>query len=632
MKRIHPHVPILLILFFLPGAAAFGQSRGEERIVLDDFESGASRWIANDINKQEGHGQVLLCEMQATKPGAPEGTKAQGATLTFKRAADSWASVSLPVDGVRWKEKSVRQIAFWMKGDGSPSEIDLMLRSVSGTGEERKFSACVPLADTKWHKVVLPLSDFTFQGINASQRVAEIYLLQFVKRGTWTSLFFTIDDLVAAGGPAAPPPPKPEPSPSRTSSSEAVATAQFDSPSDSIVRTALGANIGPNFDLFVQNEQFRKSVQVLGIRYIRIKASQAVVMQKKDGLPVYDFSRLPALIQAIRSIAAEPLICIDRNPDWKLTDTQLLAYCGQLIRAVNGSVRKPVTLWEMLDKPTFGASAMVVEESVSLYNRMRAAALSAGKGLTIGGVGLPSPWQPHLEVVMERAAGLEFLSHQLYGTHNNSTSDEDLMHAARKGISVDLPNQIGPEELRSQLAANGFSKTPIYITEAAPNSAQSETAASADKRLITSLAAAWYATLLATCAPCTDAVFPVELTGPSWGLLDSRGRAFPSYYGLWMFTTYFPPGTTLIPTAASNDAVVVLAGKTRTAANVLLVNTGDRSVVCQVNADGLDTVSKVRIRLLESKSPGMQFNELSAKPNQRVALKGYSIAVLQFIQ
>ena len=608
--------------------------RLDSGILLDDFESNSVKWTSNDINKQDGHGQVLLCEIFGVRPGAPGGSKDHAATVTFKRAADSWASVSTPVDGVRWQEKGVRQISFYFKGDGSENDVEVMLRGVDSSGEEKKFSTFISLKETDWRRVVLPLNQFTSHGHSADQHVPKLYLLQFVKRGSWTSLFFTIDDITAEWTTGSAGPRQPDTPPSASSSAEQVRLqVGYDEPALGPVRVSLGVNIGPGHSIFLKDKGFRESARALGAKHVRVLASQSVGLQRSKEQTVFETTRLLQLVDAIRSMGSEPLICVDRNPGWQLSESEMLDFCEQLIKSVNAPGRKPAAGWEMLNRPTLGTDAIVIDEAVALYNRLRARALHTDATVSIGGIGLPSPWKPHLGTQLDRAANMEFLTYYLYGTHNNSTSNEDLFSAARKGFSVDLPLQIGPQEVRGAIAGSVFTdQLPVYITEVAPNSVQDSGGKSLDKRLTTSYAAAWYARLMSTVALYVDAVFPYELTAPSWGLLNAEGRAYPAYYSLWIFGTYFPRGTSLYPSHSDGNAVSVLAGKTRTAHNVLLINQGEKTTVCNITVGGLKALKKVRIHLLEDGAPGIQYNELSAKPEQRVTLRQHSLAVLQFIE
>jgi len=605
--------------------------KSEKGIVIDDFESGPLRWITNDINKQEGHGRVLLCEMFLVRPGAPGGTKQTAATVTFRRAADSWASVSIPIDGVRWREKGVRQISLYCKGDGSDNQVEVVLRGVDSSGEDKKFSTSISLKETDWRRIVLPLSQFTFHGHTADQHLAELYLFQFVKRGSWPSLFFTVDDIMAEWTPTPVTPAPPQQSTLPPSSVRVM--AQFDQPSVGSVRVALGANIGAGYHLFLQNKAFRESVRALGARFIRVQASHSLGLTRRAQELAFNTTRLLQLVDAIHSIGAEPLICVDRNPAWQLAEGELLSFCEQLVRSVNAAGRKPVSLWEMLNKPTLGAQAMVIEDAVALYRAMRARALKAGQTISVGGIGLPSPWRPHLQTQLARAENMDFLTYYLYGTHNNSTSNDDLFSAARDGFSVDLPLQIGPAEVRSLVADSPFGeKLPVFITEAAPNSIQDANGKSLDARLTSSYAAAWFARLLCTVAPHIDAVFPYELTSPSWGLLNNEGRAYPAYYSLWMFATYCPRGAAIYPGESDHQNLAALCCKTPTASNVLLINEGEQSLICSVAVSGLKSLRKVRLHLLEDRTPGIQYNELPAKAEQRVTLRRYSLCVLQFIE
>ena len=121
-----------------------------------------------------------------------------------------------------------------------------------------------------------------------------------------------------------------------------------------------------------------------------------------------------------------------------------------------------------------------------------------------------------------------------------------------------------------------------------------------------------------------------RLVGSGWGLLDERGEPQPAYWAVWACNTYFPTGTTLVAAASNYAPCLLLAGRTATAGNVLLINTAPVGIEVALEAIVGKPVRSVRVRLLrEREAPTYAEN----KPENlvRVALPPYGVGVVQFV-
>jgi hypothetical protein len=141
---------------------------------------------------------------------------------------------------------------------------------------------------------------------------------------------------------------------------------------------------------------------------------------------------------------------------------------------------------------------------------------------------------------------------------------------------------------------------------------------------------AWLTTLFASLAGKAEALVHYRLVGTGWGLLDEQGEPQPAYWAVWACNTYFPTGTTLVAAASNYAPCLLLAGKTATAGNVLLVNTAPMSIEVGLEAIGVGQARSVRVRLLRERDAPTYAEQ---KPDSlvRVPLPPYGVGVVQFV-
>ena len=83
---------------------------------------------------------------------------------------------------------------------------------------------------------------------------------------------------------------------------------------------------------------------------------------------------------------------------------------------------------------------------------------------------------------------------------------------------------------------------------------------------------------------------------------------------------------------SANDAIYVAATNTKTAHNVLLVNTTAIPQVAQVGIRGFPTLRQVRLHTNDDASKGIRTTNLPNSPFQTLKLPAYSVNVVQFIE
>lgn len=625
------HALIFLLFFVYLSFAAAPTPTSQPSVpvlLLEDFEQGVSRWLLNDHTKAAS-GQVTFCEILPSPSGAPERGSKRGAIVTFKRSTEGWATVSLPVDGKKWKAIGAERISFWLRGDGSDNHVELMLRATA-EGKETRFGVTIPLNDPQWHKVVLPFSRFKNEGASLADSVEQIYLVQFLKRSKWDSLFFTVDQIQVEGVSTTPEVTIiPRPTAPRLGK-RANVTVDF---AKTLGTTTAAVSLNFEGDeARLMDADFQESLRNFGPRFVRVKVAQLLKMDASGDTPTWDFTSLDNVISAVRNADAEPFICLSPRPEWKLTDEQFLQLCADTVDHLNTNAERKVNYWEIFDEPTFGATAISIEQATERFNRIRQRLKEMDPSLKIGGVALASAWQPHLVYFLKHAQGTDFLSFYFYGTHNGITTDAELFAAARRTVAGDVPNQIALDDLRRTMAQMKLN-VPVFITECSLNSLHTSDGASRDKRLSSPFSAAWWMSFLKAAGPHVNQVMVFNAAHESWGLLDEKGRAYPAYYALWMYSKFFPPGSAVVSTQSDNTNVLSLAVNTPTAHNVMLANLSDRPMNCRITAKGVGALRQVRGRFLEANGRGVRFEEhLPLLPTQDVPLPAYGVAVVQFIE
>jgi hypothetical protein len=628
----HARIGFLLLSLLLLTCFVFAAT-SPPTLTLEDFEQGVGKWVLNDHLKTPT-GQATLCDIISTASGAPSGGGKRSATITFKRSAEGWATVSLPVSGKQWQNARAQRITFWLRGDGSDNAVEVMLRASPSPNApdeamEMKFSVEVPLGDTQWHKVTLPLPQFQSDGVAATEKLEQIYLLQFLKRTKWESLFFSVDQIQIEGAPATPPTnvtPRPPVAGKRVN-----VTADF-----SRVLGNTTVSISTNFEgeeERLSDATFKESLRNFGARFVRVKISRWVKVDTSGDTPTWDFSALDRIVSAVREANAEPFICLSNRPEWKLTDDQFLNLCADTVLHLNDGSERKITYFEIFDEPTFGPNAISIEQATTLFNQARQRIKELDASFRVGGVALASAWQPHLVYFLRNAQGVDFLSFYFYGTHNGVTPDVDLLDTARRTVADDVPNQISLSDLRRTMAQMKLSNVPIFISECNLNSIRAEDRSARDRRLMAAFAAPWWMNFLKSAGMHVNHVIASNAGHETWGLLDDKGRAYPAYYALWLYSKFFPAGSSLVSAQSDSSSVLSFAVNTLTAHNVMLVNLSDKPATCRLTAKGFTTLRQVRGRFLEPMGRGIRFEE-NMPPNAThdVALPAYGVAVVQFIE
>ena len=610
-----------------PGARAqdAAATTAKFSIPIDNFEDGVAAWARNDKNKSG------LSDIIANPPGAKPTSK-QAALLTFKSAAEGWASLSRPVDGASWSRIGARELVFSLNGSGDVQGVSLQLRAKIGDADT-VFSLPQPvrLDVTKWRQVVIPLADFKGpKGEALLPNLGGVYLLQFVQTGSWNSRFFGLDDLLVRGNgePAAPKSvPIVAPAPPDALPSGAVAVNVDFQRVAGTIRAAANVSVeapydGANTQSLELSPTYRGALATLKPRFVRLEVA-ALADLTDSSRPAFDFSRLVSAARRVKSVGAEPLISVSNSNEWSLDARGYGVLAGTAARALRAGGAPLVRYFEL----NAWSSDVTSTEAVAFYNAGYGGIKGVSKSLVVGGYGAPAGDINAQNALLKGARGLDFLSSSFFGARAGAPSDAALLADARS-IS-DLKTAAG------LLDKSRFKSAPLFVTSANLSMARNQgDFVPSDKRLVGAVSGAWWAQFLGSGSRLADQIFHNDATNPEWGLLlvENKAQAFPAYYSMYLWNTYFAGGTQRVVADSGNDAVFAAATNTKTAHNLMLVNTTALPQVAQVGIRGFPTLRQVRIHTIDDPTSGVRTAKLPNSPFQTLKLPPYSVSVVQFIE
>ncbi|HEX8834028.1 MAG TPA: hypothetical protein VF719_07490, partial [Abditibacteriaceae bacterium] len=296
------------------------------------------------------------------------------------------------------------------------------------------------------------------------------------------------------------------------------------------------------------------------------------------------------------------------------------AFCAQAARAVNARGVGPVRYFEL---PT-AATSTNDASAIAFYNRGRASIKAISSTYRVGGIGAASGRTATLTALLSRAQGLDFLSLQHYGATAGEPVGEALFRRA-----ADLAPLRG---VATVLDRSRFRSAAIFLHSNLNSTRAEGGSLPADARTVQMISSAWWVGFVGNQARLADQIFHNDAANPEWGLLDENARAYPAYYALWMWNTFFPVGSERVQATASHSSVTVVAVNTPTAHNVLLANTTSADLPVRVGIRGFPVLRAARLRIFEDPQQGVRFEDLPKSPFQNLVLKPYAVAVLQFIE
>ena len=597
-------------------------------IVLDDFEAGVGAWRTNDREAAGRHPSGIA--MIYTVGRVVDGRTQQAALIEFTAARDTWASVSLPIDGTLWAQHNVGQISLWMRGDGSEGSVDLTLRSK--LGEERvdvSYTYRLSLEGRDWQRRAIRL--FAFEDAEGNPPTMDVirnaYLLQFAKTGSWSSFNFYVDDIMAEPIPGA------EGHALLPAGGPLAVRVDF-TRTQARMLGQVGANLGGNVGLVLESPasaaSIGRAVEQLTPSVIRLRLSDFYDPQIGD----YDLIRLNRVINWVGETGARAQVCLNPalipgedgaearlDPEFEEVAVRLVA-----LRQGGPTVR----YYELFDRPLLNGHFDSVQALVAAYNSFAARVIEADPEARVGGPGLGAAWETQVRGFLEGVQTLHFFSLQLFGAHNAEAPSEALIEAAATGAVSGLPDQLTLEQIRHLAHSVRRPMPELFVTSMALNSARGPDGSAADGRVVSNFGAAWTAAAVLQSSSYADKFLQYRLYDGGWGMLDDRGRAGPLFATAWLLRNYAPRGSTLCHMIRPAPDVLVAAVWTGTARNVLVVSAGDepRSVI--IEAWGVGSPRMVRERRLTSTGELGMFDRPNSH-SQSIEFEGPGFSVIQFI-
>lgn len=626
-------IPALLSLaamFLVAPRTAFA----DVKILLDDFESGVSKWTFND-NTKTANTPATLIDILPTA-GTSLAANSRGAGLfTFKAAQKSWASASLRIDGAAWAKVGARQLSFYLNGGGNKTGVELILRRTQKNGQDEVFRLPWPvrLDIGKWRQVVIPLDNFKSdldKKTPVTSRLNGVYLLQFAMRGDWDARFFTVDQLQieGSGEPIVEKAPVAPPKPDATPPADAALKTGVTGINIDFLRTAgrlrpaanvtvgAGTNARGNATYPLQESTpFRSALRELKPRFIRLDAGELASLTD-SGRPSFEFSRLKAAVASARAIGTQPLIVISNPPAWALEAGGYASFATQTARALSNQAR----YYEL----AVGDSDLNDAQVVAYYNAARNALKKISSNYRVGGVACSTGKTGTIRALLRSASGLDFLTVQDYGTWVGKPDDATLLKTAREASRL--------RAVAKQLDGSRWKNAPLYTIGNLSAVRTSSSGVPEDERTVQMISGAWWANYMAGASYVADQVFHNASSTPEWGLLDDAGRAYPAYYAMWLWNSFVPAGSTRVNVEASNTDISAIALNTPTAHNLLLVNNTGEDRTAQIGIRGFAVLRQARIRIYDDAAALPRSLDLPKSPYQTIVLKPYATAIVQFIE
>ncbi len=615
----------LTCLLPLLAAATAGAELRPSAVLIENFESGVKEWKTNDELVPE-QGKPTIAAVYAIGPGAPKVAGTQAGLVEFAAAQQTWASVTLPVEGATWVETGCTGISLWLRGSGDRQSVSVVLRSYTKPGTQMidtSYVREVSLASGQWFSVRLPFASFKDehgQPIDEAHLRA-VKLFQFVKTGSWPALRFTVDEIRAEVLPTETPEAPPA----------GALLMNFDQPGRN-ARLQQGVCLGSDAARLLADQSFARRVKgnlsLLGHSLIRVKLSD---FYERD-LGQLNAAKMQSVLAWIRSCGSDPLLCLDEplpsvgvKPDqgWR-TFGALCAYLASVRKQEPGP-----RYYEIGSEPILSGQFKSIPAATAAYDALAAQILLADPAAQVGGMGFASAWDEQLRYFIQHARTVHFLSYHFHGAHNPVASDQALFSVACSGRSEDLPNQMSPADIRGLLRERAGPEPQIWITECALNSAREPNGQARDKRIRTTYGATWMTAFSLSVAPYVDRVLWFKAFGNGWGLLGDDGSAGPGFQAVQLLARFAPVGATIgEPMLVEGDRTLVAPVSSPSGRYVVIANSASTAAL-EFELRGTPPLAPVRLRRFDPTTPAAIFEPLSSSSRQRLSLIGPGIAIIE---
>lgn len=595
------------IIFLTALFSALSVGATQDLWLLEDFERGVRRWGIKS-SRQAGEG-LAPAEIGTFPTGAPDGGKFAGLFLWRRAREGEWVRFLFPLDGVTLSAKKTVGLTFWWVGDGSDTKVTFTLFAEKDD-EQRLFRKVLSLP-TAWQQEKIFWTDFRDEeGRPIGVFVRYLKALWIEKIGPFDPFFFAVDNLSALV-------PK---EPRQFLRVRVVVDFGQE----------IGVNLlrwGSNWDekalKVLDTLEGRQRILALRLGWARVRTSDLLRGRSFEGAVRW-------VIQWARRVQALGMVPVVNLSPIRPEDLAAGIFIQQALFWAK-RLFPTVKIFEVFQNPSEPPLHLDPEVCAIHFSSVIRALKRVSPMIQVGGWGEGAAWRRRFLILFARSPRPDFFSIHFYGTHNASTTDPDLMRSARETVTADLPDQVPlnrlPEWLKRLYPPEGI---PLEVTECSLNALRTPDGKALEKRLQSDFGAAWFATLFVQMVGKAESLVQYKLVGDGWGLLDEEGNPRPTYWTVWACNTYFPPGTRLVAADSNYAPLLVLAGKTLTANNLLLVNTGAEGIEVTVEAVGLPEIKGIRVRKMRGERIP-RYRELEPSFTLHLKLFPYQTAVIQFI-
>ncbi len=600
-----------------------------DQVLIEDFETGVGEWETLDGLAAQGE-PASLCNIYPVARPAPQEGGRQSALVEFLEGNETWALVRCAVKGAAWVQNNCNQLSLWMKGDGTPQKLTVVLKVFppdKSTATEYKQTLTVK--STQWQRFSLRFFGFVDDSGKSltSTELPWVRYLELARYGSWPASRFYVDQIVAEPTQTAGLAPSP---PTETS-----VVIDF-SMTQARLLGQIGVQLDPAAAALIDEggpaeERLGEYLANIGPCVVLVRLNNYFNSEQK----CYDVDRLTGHLDWIeRHNARWMLSC--RPPAAAIDDagqeTELWdIFYKTCIEVAESRTGAPTShYYELFPEPLESGQYANIEAALEAYNTLATDLKQADPGpyAYVGGMGFASADRRHISEFVKAARWLDFLSYHFFSGHTAELSDEEALASARTGEAFDLSHQVSFPEVRALVARLRPELRNLFITDLWMGTAAVYPRGDSPRDYF---AAAWLATVTLVAAPTHNKVICHSLCGEHTGLLDPQGHKTALYHAAWLLRHWAPAGAELCHYSNPLPEVLAAGIRTKTSNTAVIAYGGEGPRKVHVQARGEINVARLRVRKLDPSSPDIQVADRPAANEAEVTFTGPGVAVVQFI-
>ncbi|MFP3903160.1 MAG: hypothetical protein ACLFWB_02840 [Armatimonadota bacterium] len=594
-------------------------------ILLDGFEDGVGKWRTNDSTIAGTSEAAELCGMYVTTDTPPRGGGAQAATIDFQPARGAWASVSIPIDGGAWANAEAGSLQMWVQGRGRDQTVDVILRAAvprdDGPPQDRSYVQRLDINDDEWRKVTLRFFGFKTQDdqVLTPGLLRHVYLLQFVKTGTWDALRFDVDDIRVV------PAEKSRDTPQQLPKEEIV-IVNFGRDLGRVLGQ-IGFNLSSSLPATASDRQRLKKISEntsrLGPCVGRIMLQDYAT--KKEP---YDLALVNRNVNWLLDLGIRPMIALDARPGERSGDIDhdRVEDFIKLVEVRRGTEHRPY--YELCIAPSSDSSGMP-EALPEWFNDAADRLRKADPTMRLGAPRYFAPTRTEVEEFARSAQDPHFTSYSLEQQIGASIAPEMLALMAREGSRGDA-EQRGYRAIRSAIGA-APGQPELFITDWGISRSEPPVGPGAEK-LAEGRDAAYLATSVLGAARWVDKLLWRRLIDDDCGFLKTDGSPGVLDGAACLMHDYAPRGSSMRAMIPYSPELLLAAVTTKSSHNVFVVNWSKEPVKISLRAVGLTRPESVREHRLDPVSDSnIQHRNLGSNLSQTATFSGPGVTVIELI-